>query len=195
MAAQIGAAWRPAVGQQVCGDAYTVAPFAEGTLICLADGLGHGPEAREAAQVACAYARAHADEPLEPMLRGMSAALASTRGAAVSVMSLLPASRRALFAGVGNVDLRAISRERIAPPTTPGILGQRTRSVRVWEYSLAEGDLLVLFSDGISSRFDLGELAHLEPQALADALLAKQHKTHDDACCVVTKLAPASAGA
>lgn len=195
MSLQIGSAFRPAAGQDVCGDVCGIFPCAEGTLLCLADGLGHGPDARAAALLACGYARTHADEPLETMLRGMSAALLGMRGAAVSVLVLLPSERRALFAGVGNVELRAVSRERIAPPTTPGIVGQRMRTVRVWEYALAEGDLLVLFSDGISSRFELGDFAHLEPQALAEGLVAKQHKTHDDACCVVAKVVAPSRGA
>lgn len=188
MSVQIGAASRPASGQDVCGDVCAVVPCAEGTLVCLADGLGHGPDARAAAEVACGYARARPDEPLQTMLRGMSAALGGLRGAAVSLLVLQPAAGRALFAGVGNVELRAVARERITPPTTPGIVGQRLRPVRVWEYALAEGDLLVLFSDGISSRFELADLADLEPQALAEAILARQHKTHDDACCVVAKV-------
>ncbi len=150
MPVRIGATWRPAAGHDVCGDVCAVVPFTEGTLICLADGLGHGEDAHAAAQEVCGYARTHVDEPLEAMLRGMDAALAGMRGAAVSVLVLLPAARRALFAGVGNVELRAVSRARIAPPTTPGIVGLRMRAVRVWEYPLAEGDILVLLTDGIS---------------------------------------------
>jgi phosphoserine phosphatase RsbX len=195
MSLEIGAAWRPAAGHDVCGDVCAIVPCAQGTLLCLADGLGHSPDAQAAAEQVCGYARTRADEPLETMLRGMSAALSGLRGAAVSVLLLLPEARRVLFAGVGNVELRAVSRERIAPPTTPGIVGQRMRSVRVWEYPLAEGDLLVLFSDGISSRFELADLAHLEPQALAEGLVAKHHKTHDDACCVVAKVTAAARSA
>jgi hypothetical protein len=63
------------------------------------------------------------------------------------------------------------------------------RSVRVWEYPIADGDVLVLTSDGISSHFDLAALAHhLEAQALADAIVAQHHKPHDDACCVVARV-------
>ncbi len=61
--------------------------------------------------------------------------------------------------------------------------------VRVWEYPLAAGDLLVLMTDGISTRFDLADLAHLEPQPLADALVLRHHKEHDDASCLVARVA------
>ncbi|MFT3774391.1 MAG: SpoIIE family protein phosphatase [Minicystis sp.] len=191
---QIGAASRPAVGQSVCGDVSVVAPFALGTLFCLADGLGHGPEARVAAEAVCRYASAHAEDPLEAILRGMNAAVAGMRGAAVSVMVIEPAARRLLFAGVGNVELRALARTRIAPPTVPGVVGHGVRRVRVWEYSIDEGDLFVLVSDGISSRFELEPHASLAPQALAELLVAKHHKSHDDASCVAARVSAARNG-
>jgi hypothetical protein len=191
MHAQIGFASRPADGHPVCADMCAVVPFSRGTLVCVADGLGHGPEARSTAELACGFARAHADEPLQTILRGMDAALSTTKGAAVSLLALLPQTRRALYAGVGTVVLRALSRARIAPPAAPGIVGCRMRSVRVWEYPIAEGDLLVLLTDGISARFDLDELARLTAQEAAEALLRRNHKPHDDACCVVTRMAGA----
>jgi negative regulator of sigma-B (phosphoserine phosphatase) len=188
MSVRVGTAFRPAAGCRACGDVCVVVPFAEGTLLCLADGLGHGDAAHAAAQVACEHARAHAGEGLESILRGMDAALSGMRGAAVSVLAIQPGAGRALFAGIGNVELRAVARERIAPPMCPGIVGRGLRKVRVSEHPLADGDLLVLFSDGISSRFDLDELAHLEPQALAEGVVARHHKAHDDACCMVAKI-------
>jgi hypothetical protein len=102
-------------------------------------------------------------------------------------MAVCPAERSLRFASIGNVELRALAHTRIAPPTTPGIVGRGLRSVRVWEYPLCDGDLVALITDGISSRFDLGALAHLEPQALANALLRQHHKAHDDASCVVVR--------
>lgn len=191
----VGVASRPAAGQSICGDMCVIAPFAQGTILCLADGLGHGPEANTAADAVCRYARTHADEPLETMMRGMDAALSGTRGAAVSLLMIEPAVRRAQFVGIGNVELRAVARERIAPPTTPGVVGRGARRIRVWEYPIAEGDLLVLVSDGISSRFELDPLAAMEPQALAEYLVARHHKAHDDASCMVAKLsAPSRTG-
>lgn len=192
MRVRIGSASRPASGQTACGDVSVVIPIAEGTLICLADGLGHGPEARAVAEAACRHARAHAAEPLDATLRGMDAALAGTRGAAVSLLALLPTTRRARFIGVGNVELRALARARIAPPTSPGIVGRRLPPVRVWEYPLAEGDVLVLLTDGISGRFELDALAHLEPPALAEEVVRQHRKSHDDACCVAVKVALAT---
>jgi len=182
----IGSAQRAVGNETVCGDSFIVVPIEQGLLLCLADGLGHGPAAHEASDLACRYAQEHADMPLEAMMRGIDGALRGTRGAAVSILTL--AAQRARFVGVGNVELRAHSHARIAPPTQPGIVGQGVRKLRVWEYAIAYGDLFALLSDGISTRFNLEELAHLAPLALAEEILAKHQKSHDDACCVVARL-------
>jgi phosphoserine phosphatase RsbX len=187
----VGSAQRPVMGETVCGDSFVVAPFEGGTLLCLADGLGHGASAHAASDAACRHAKEHAGTALEALIRSIDRLLRGTRGAAVSLLSF--SAQRVQFVGIGNVELRAVARTRIAPPTMPGIVGQGVRKVRVWEYPLAEGDLFVLMSDGISTRFELSELAHLAPQPLADALLAAHHKSHDDACCAAARIASAGA--
>ena len=186
----IGSAQRPVGNETVCGDSFIVAPIERGFLLCLADGLGHGPAAYAASDTACRYAQAHADMPLEALMHDIDGVLRSTRGAAVSILTLT--AQRARFVGVGNVELRARSSVRIAPPTQPGIVGQGLRRVRVWDYAIAHGDLFALISDGISTRFDLDDLAHLTPQAIADEILAKHQKRHDDACCVIALLTAAT---
>jgi len=198
----VGAALRPIAGETVCGDSFAVVHLAGRTVICLADGLGHGAAANAASDAACRHVLAHAESPLDTLMRGIDAALRGLRGAAVSLLSLQPArgegspgaplgridAGRVQFTGIGNVDVRALSRAPISPPTRAGIVGQGVRAVRVWEYPLAAGDLVVLVSDGVSSRFDLADVGHLEPQAIADALLAAHAKDHDDACCVVARV-------
>lgn len=189
MGVLVGSAQRPVVGETICGDAFVVVPYERGTLLCLADGLGHGPAARVASDAVCNYVREHADMPLEAMIRAIDKAIRSTRGAAVSLVTF--SADRLQFVGIGNVELRSVACVPIAPPTTPGIVGQGVRKVRIWEYPIACGDLFVLMSDGISTRFELKELAHLTPQVVADTLLARHHKSHDDACCAVVRIVAA----
>lgn len=188
MPVAVGSAQRTADNEIVCGDTCAVVAGAHGTLLCVADGLGHGPDAKEAADAACAHVRAHADTPLEPLLRGIDRALVGTRGAAVSLLAIDPVEGRILFAGVGNVELYALARAHVSSPTTPGILGRGFRSVRVWQHPLAEGDLFALASDGIFGRFDLRNLVHLDHQAIADAIVAGFHNKRDDASCLVARM-------
>jgi hypothetical protein len=46
----------------------------------------------------------------------------------------------------------------------------------VWDFPLANGDILVLLTDGISSRFELEEFVRLELTVLAEELLGRHHK-------------------
>ena len=188
MRVEVGAARRKKSGETVCGDASIVVPMPSGTLMCLVDGVGHGPEAAAAAERACGFVESSADAPLESLMRGLDRALVGTRGAAVSIVQLMHTHRVLRYVGIGNVELRALTRARVAPPTTPGIVGQGLRVVRVWEYPLAEGDLVTLMSDGVTSRFDLEDFAHLDPASLAVAVVARHHRDYDDASCVVARV-------
>lgn len=188
MRVAIGSASRSREGEKVCGDVAASFPFAGGTLLCLADGLGHGEQAKEAAERACSYAGANSSQSLDALLRGLDRDLTSSRGAAVSLVALHVEACKLEFAGIGNVELRAVAASRVAPPTMPGIVGQRIRTVRVWDYPLAAGDIVALTSDGIKSRFDLAAFAHLTAEQIARDIVAQHHKSYDDACVLVARI-------
>src|SRR5262245_47704138 len=120
----VGSAQRALGGQVVCGDQHVIVPRSNGALICLADGLGPRADAYDAAAKACQCARDHAEEPIEALMRRLNGELTSTRGAAISLVTLRCEDARLRFTGIGNVELRSLSRARISPPTTPGIVGQ-----------------------------------------------------------------------
>ena len=69
----------------------------------------------------------------------------------------------------------------IRPVCTPGIIGRPIRKVVEFSYELASGDLIAIYSDGISSRFDLKEYRTLPAQECADLILRNHGKYHDDA--------------
>ena len=179
-------AQRAYAGETVCGDAYTVV-HGERTLVALADGLGHGPAAAEAAESFCRFVTNRPTSGLGALLNQASDEIAKTRGAAAALLRIDNESGEIEFAGVGNIELQAVSLEPIRPVSVPGIVGRRIRKVQVYSYRIHEGDLLIAYTDGISSRFTLGDYAELEEQALADRVLADHGKLHDDATCVVIR--------
>ena len=183
----IGVAERPCQGETVCGDTHLVIA-GEVTLVAMADGLGHGPQAREAALAFNKHVEEHAHESLEEILRGASAAISKTRGVAAAVMRIDQRAMTMSFAGVGNIDMHAVSSERIRPVSIPGIVGSRIRKVRQFDYDLAIGDLLLLHSDGISSRLILEDFRKLAVQEMADEILLQHGKYHDDATCLVIRI-------
>jgi hypothetical protein len=160
------------------------------TLVGLVDGLGHGTAAADAAGVFCDYVRAHADVQVTQLLLDASTAMRGTRGAVAALLRFDLAAATASFAGVGNIELRAWGRAPFRPVSMPGVLGRPVRKVVCFTHALSTGDLFVLHSDGVSTRFDLDGERYLDAQPLADLILGRYGKDHDDASCVVVRYAP-----
>lgn len=183
----IAAAQRPAVGETQCGDAYSVVPQAGTTLVAVADGLGHGPEAARAALAFCGHVERHAERPIEAILATADAALSGTRGAAVALLRLDPRGRFE-FAGIGNIAVRAHSRRPIHPVSVAGTLGRRQRRApRSESFDVDAGDLIVVHTDGVSSRYDLDAIRAGAPARIAETLLSSHGRSNDDATCIVVR--------
>ena len=185
---EIGVYSRPIRSEVICGDTYVIVEKNECTLVALADGLGHGPEAAAASRAFCDLVREFSGSLPTRIFAEASAAMAKTRGAAASLLRLDRTSQNVVFTGVGNVEMRAVSRDPMHPICTPGIVGRRVRKIQPMSYNTHPGDLFVLFTDGISSRFSLPDFSHLPCQALVEKLLADFGKPHDDAACAAVRL-------
>lgn len=171
-------------GETVCGDAVLVLENTEEnkTLVAVVDGLGHGPSANQAAIAFLGFVEAAADDiPLHDLFHAASAEIARTRGVAASIARFDGATNTLAYAGVGNVELSAISAAPIRPISKPGIVGRRLGRIIEFEYQLHLGDLIVIFTDGVSSRFNLEKYRRLEPRELCDQLIEEHGKNHDDA--------------
>jgi hypothetical protein len=96
-------------------------------------------------------------------------------------------NRQLEYSAVGNVETRAVSKSPLHPVNAPGIVGSRIRTVQEMKFPLFSGDLIVVFSDGISSRFHIEDYRDKDPDYIARDLLANHGKDHDDATCVVIK--------
>ncbi len=184
---QIGCASRPKPGESACGDQTVIIRDAGWILLAVVDGLGHGPKAELAARTACEFVRQHAAMELVDLLRALDKAITATRGAAVTLVRLWSATGQWRHVAVGNVELSSLRRLENHPLTVPGIVGARVRKVVETQGRLVTGDVVVLYTDGISSRFDLEPHRSLAAQALAEVLLQKWAKDHDDATCIVIK--------
>ena len=105
----------PREGESVCGDAVAIAETSGSQTAVVADGLGHGPDAAEAADVALSVFAQNPDRPLAHQIASMHRALRATRGAAIALARITP--RRLEFCGIGNVigtTLNGRSRPRAA---------------------------------------------------------------------------------
>lgn len=188
-APKVSAAWisRPRVGETACGDAVLVLARGESVLMIVVDALGHGPNAAAVSHAAIEWVRStpSATTVLE-ITNGLHRALQASRGAAALVVSMSATGVEAC--GVGNVDLRS-STGRLPFVLTPGVLGVRLRAARSSRIEAPVKDRFIIFSDGISSRFDLRAAASLTPAEVASLLFTKHRHTHDDSSVLVADVA------
>ena len=194
MTVEWAAASAPFGGETQSGDAALVRDVAGATLVAAIDGLGHGPMAAVAARRVVAALEECRSEPLPRVLQRCHAAAADTRGAALTVATFDAEAPRMSWLAVGNVAgvlVRADGR-RETVVARPGIVGATLPPLRAGEVTLAQGDVLVLATDGLTTGFARSVAPGEEPQALADRLLADWSRGSDDALVLVARWAGTS---
>jgi anti-sigma regulatory factor (Ser/Thr protein kinase) len=187
---RIGAVSVPKLGEDICGDSWGVSVGPQETTLMVADGLGHGPEAAEAAVEAVRlFHRFNGHRP-PVQLDYIHGGLRATRGAAVSVARFQPASGKVIYAGIGNVaGVLAANGELRRMVSMPGTAGHNARKIQAFEYPFAAG-LIILHSDGIASSWTLDRypnLAARHPTLIAAVLYRDLTRHRDDATVLVAK--------
>jgi hypothetical protein len=188
---ELGGLCLPKPGEPVSGDGWAVEIFRDQLTVLVADGLGHGVEAHEAARLATQVLAAHPrDEPLA-LVEACHGTLARTRGAALAVAKLVASGNRGSFAGVGNIVCRVenntASRHLIS---YNGIVGHTMRKTQELAFPWPQGALLILHSDGLGTHWDLTAypgLANRHPALIAAVLYRDYDRGRDDVSVVVLR--------
>jgi len=189
-----GVAQRAMPGQAVSGDAHLVQPFADGVLVAVGDGLGHGEEAAVAAQTAVAILSARAGHSVLALVRFCHETLQRTRGAALTLASFSARDATVTWLGVGNVDAVLLRGDpRAVPPREDvllhgGVVGLQLPPLRAFVLPVAAGDTLVMATDGVRAGFAEGLPLKEPPQPLAERILARDNKGTDDALVLVARV-------
>ncbi|MBN6033699.1 ATP-binding protein [Amycolatopsis sp. 195334CR] len=176
----------PREGEQHCGDAIALAEDTGSRTVVVADGLGHGPDAAEAADLAIGVFGNNPDRALSAQLAAMHRALRGTRGAAVALARV--SGRGVEFCGVGNVSATILTPGRSSQLllSVPGVVGFILPAVLPRHAPLTGGAVVVLHTDGI----DHSWRAPLPPAQPAGALLLAAELAHrhrnprDDAAAI-----------
>lgn len=178
-------------GEPESGDVWALQPLEEGYRVLVADGLGHGPVAREAA--ACALrALLGARSRVAEGLNTAHLAARPTRGAAVSVAEVRPAAGEVTYAGVGNVAgvLLGAGGAR-SMVSVNGTLGHGVVRPREFTYAGEPGALLVVYSDGLASHWSLDAYPGLQsrhPALVAGVLYRDHSRRRDDVTIVAVRV-------
>lgn len=189
---QWGAINRPDAREQICGDTWRLTVQGDRLGVFVADGLGHGPLAAEAAEYAAAAFEAHAPSPPVDVLTTADRRIRGTRGAAVACTSWDLATGALSFAGVGNIagSIRASdSAKGRGLMSHNGTVGVEMRKLQGFEYEAPAGALLILHSDGLQSRWSFERypgLMQRHPAVIAGVLYRDFYRGHDDVTvCVI----------
>lgn len=184
---------RPIEGESRAGDDAAFVRFDDGSLVlAVADGLGHGIEARQAAHVAVECVVAHPERQPDALLEEVHAALPRTRGAVMAIARVGAGSVLDVSIA-GNVAVRSVGRSahvdrRYAGPSfalgTPG----RSPRMRIETDALGAHEMLLMFSDGLSSHLSV-DASHfgVPPIVAAKRLLDAASDGRDDALIAVVR--------
>lgn len=186
----VGAIAIAAPGETVCGDAWAVRDHASQMSVMVADGLGHGPHAAEAGDAACEVFGSMQGAPAQVLERA-HLSLKTTRGAAVAMATLDAGASAVKFAGAGNISGRLMSGiDEKNLMSQHGTVGVTVRKLVDIDQPWPAHSLLVLHSDGIATRWSLGDAVSLlqcDPVLLAAWLIRDHCRGRDDATAVVIR--------
>jgi anti-sigma regulatory factor (Ser/Thr protein kinase) len=179
-------------GELECGDGWISQECRRGIRITVADGLGHGTLASEAAQLAIRTALEQPDDAPPALLARIHGALRATRGAAVAVAEIDVQARIVRFAGIGNIGAA------ILPETDPmrrlvshaGTAGHETPKIREFTYPWESRSLLLMYSDGLQTQWSFDAypgLVERHPSVIAGVLYRDYARGRDDVTVVVAR--------
>ena len=174
----------------LCGDGFLIVSGAARTLYMLVDGLGHGPGAAAAADEAVETLTRYSDQPLAEIMSRSHDALKKTRGAALSIAAVDHERRVLSYIGIGNVSAVITTGTALKALTAQnGTLGMAfPRTPQEYTYPVERNSLLLLFSDGLSTKSALSAYPGLQnrhPALIASVLFRDFSRKRDDATVLV----------
>ena len=189
----LGSVCLPMAGEDRCGDAWAFEATEPGrSALIVADGLGHGPKAAEASDLAIATFRQNPTFGPAEQLAAIYPTLRPTRGAAVAVTTIDHDRRELRFAGVGNIAGTIFENDarRQGLISHNGTVGAAMPRVQEFAHPWPDEALLVLHSDGLATSWRLDNqplLRSREPGVIAGALYRDFNRGRDDVTVVVAR--------
>lgn len=180
---------KPKFGERVSGDAYFFKHLPSVAVFSVIDALGHGFHAHEVAMHAISVLENNYRLPLSEIAERCHHKLRNTRGCAAAFGRIDFKTFKFQHIGVGNVETRVYrTPTQLRPSCTNGIFGTVIENIHVEEYPYNKGACIVMFSDGISGKFELdAALLRKTAQEISNFIFSNYAKNHDDATVLVLK--------
>ena len=189
---KFGASQHSLLNDPCCGDVWSLAVQNGRISVLVVDGLGHGSEAEHAARAGEAAFAAAPFDAGTIVLEQMHHAMRGTRGGAVAIAQFDSHRDMVRFVGIGNIGAAVIGDDRShGLASHAGIVGLQYRKAQAFEHLNATGRLLVMYSDGLQSRWNLRDypgLAYRHPAIIAALLHRDFCRGRDDVTVLVIAL-------
>lgn len=147
----------PKPGEEYCGDRFISVTTPQHIKLFFGDGLGHGPEAEKAVTMACDAFQKFTDPDPVQIIRYLNSEVKKSRGlvGTAAVFDVKAATWR--ICGVGNISTRmyngAVPKNHMS---YNGIIGLNVpNTLNAQESPYEKGQLLIMCSDGLKSRWDM----------------------------------------
>jgi len=162
----------------------------------VADGLGHGADASDAAQEGIAAFRANLHKSPKEIIEAAHGRLQKTRGAAVAVAEIDFERQVVRYSGIGNIAGAIVANGKSRSLVSHnGIVGHVSETIREFSFPWTQDAFLIMHSDGLTTRWNLDQYQGLQvkPPSLIAAVLYRDFKRgRDDATVVVSREARAA---
>lgn len=186
----VGSVRVPKKGETVCGDDWTMVRRGESLMVLVADGLGHGPFAAEAAAEAVNAIEGSSVVSVADAVSLVHGALRGTRGAAIAVAELTRGTAVS-YCGLGNIAgslLSAAGTQHMV--SLNGTAGHDAHRITPFQYSWPEGATMIMHSDGLITQWSLDRypgLLYHHPSVIAGILYRDYTRGRDDTTVVVVR--------
>jgi anti-sigma regulatory factor (Ser/Thr protein kinase) len=188
---KIGAVCLPITGEEVSGDTWASDLGANRSVLLVADGLGHGPQAAKASLEAVRVFRENVCRSPQEIMAAAHAALRSTRGAVLAIAAIDFECQTVCFAGVGNIAGAIFSTDGSCNMVSyNGTVGHEVRKIQEFTYPWSKGGLLVMHSDGLGTQWRLESypgLSARHPSLIAGVLYRDFNRGRDDVTVLVAR--------
>ena len=178
-------------GQQQSGDHYLVKTLRQGVLLAVVDGVGHGQDARRAAELAIRSLEEMNTGSLIPLVRRCQATLQGTRGVVLSMAFFNGQDGTMSWLGVGNVEGVLLRKQgeprRESLLLRAGLVGAHLPPLSAATVPVSPGDLLILSTDGVRGGFTESLNLNGPAQETAQHILGHHWRNTDDALVLVAR--------
>lgn len=180
--------------ETVCGDGYFIEYVPENKIlnILVLDGLGHGPGAHEASSAAIEKYALLTKESPKQVLKEIHQHIKHTRGAVSMTLKYKFEEQMLSYCSIGNIAGKTIGFNNVKNFSSfNGIVGHvMPGHLQDQEVAWERGNLLIIHSDGLRSRWNITEYAHAQkydPVILAACLYRDHNRGNDDTTIIVSK--------